>query len=217
MKQGFGVLIIAMLGLMALNGCSNSDKSSETAANNRRLVYEEKNANQRFDNTDMVRQVFDMNHDGQIDLWKYYSYKKTIDVEGKGELIISRKELDLNFDGRIDRIMFYNQKENLIKEEIDTNFDGNIDRIHYYDNGLIVKTEFYELKCNSIQIDGESNPETNPNLIRFYRQGVLTREENDAACDGKHETVTLFNAEGEIVQVGLDEDGDGVIENWIRY
>ena len=198
-----------------LAGCSGSDKSSSTAAN--RMVFKEQKENLRFDNTGMKRQVFDMNSDGQVDLWKFYAYKKASDEEGEGELIIVRKELDLNFDGVVDRIMYYNQKENLMREEIDTNFDGIVDRIHYYDNGLVIKTEFYQEDCNRFAIDEINTAEVHPNLVRVFRQGVLTREEVDVSCDGKREVVTVFNAEGDIVQIGMDENSDGIIEKWLRF
>ena len=108
--------IVSLLAIcvcsLIFSGCSGSDKSSSTAAG--RMVFKEQKENLRFDNTGMKRQVFDMNSDGQVDLWKFYTYKKTSDEEGEGELIIVRKELDLNFDGIVDRIMYYNQKENLM-------------------------------------------------------------------------------------------------------
>lgn len=216
MKIRREIVIIAAAVMGALSGCSGSDKSSE-AATAEKVVLAEIQENMRFDNTELKRQVFDMNNDGQIDLWKYYTHFRKSDTEGEGELIIARKELDVNFDGRVDRIMYYNQKEELVSEEIDTDFNGSIDRIHYYDNALVVKTEFYQKKCNRIKIDGENNPEVFPNLLRFYRQGVLTREELDEKCDGIHESVTIFNADGGIAQIGLDQDGDGVVENWTRY
>jgi hypothetical protein len=204
------LIFIAML----VFGCASSDKKTNVG---QRLVFKEAFENHRFDNTGMKRQVFDMNHDGQVDLWKFYTYKKASDEEGEGELMLVRQELDLNFDGRVDRFMFYNAKEELIREEIDANFDGITDRMLYYDDGLLARTEFYQQSCNSVAIDGESHFEVYPNLLRFYRKGVLTREEIDVACDGKRETVTIFNAEGSIAQVGRDNNGDGIIEEWIRY
>ncbi len=183
----------------------------------KKLNYIEQAQNPRFDNTNVKKQVFDMNRDGNVDLWKFYAYKKMSDTEGDGDLLIIRKEVDLNFDGRVDRIMYYNQKENLTHEEIDTNFDGVIDRIHYYDNGMIIRTEFYQKEKNRVMIDGENNPEVNPDFVRYFRQGVLTREETDEGCDGYRELITLFNAEGNIAQVGYDDNDDGVIERWVRY
>lgn len=212
-----GALICMAIVLFAIPGCNKKAPQERNANDELRMTYNEPTPNLRFDNTNMRRQVYDMNNDGTVDLWKYYSFKKTSDTEGDGEIVIARKELDLNFDGRIDRLMFYNQKENLIKEEIDTNFDGIIDRIHHYDNNLIVKTEFFQASCNQVEIDGQNNPEVHPNLIRFYRQGVLTREEIDVACDGTRENVIIFNANGEIAQTGQDNNGDGIIEIWTRY
>ena len=215
MNRRIALLIFTLVCILGATGCSGSDKSSDTAAN--RLVFKEQKENLRFDNTGMKRQVFDMDGDGQVDLWKFYTYKKAIDEEGEGELIIVRKELDMNFDGTVDRIMYYNQKENLIREEIDTNFDGIVDRMHYYDNGLIIKTEFYQEECNRFTIDQVSTSEVYPNLVRVFRQGILTREEMDVSCDGKREVVTVFNADGDIVQIGMDENSDGIIEKWLRF
>ncbi len=217
MKFRAGALICVATIFLAVPGCSKKAPQERSAIDELRMTYTEPATNMRFDNTDMRRQVFDMNNDGTVDLWKYYSFKKTSDTEGEGEMVIARKELDLNFDGRIDRLMFYNQKENLIREEIDTNFDGIIDRIHHYDNNLINKTEFFQSSCNQVEIDGQNNPEVHPNLIRFYRQGTLTREEIDVACDGIRESVIIFNANGEIAQTGQDNNGDGIIELWTRY
>ena len=215
MHKTITFLLVMLLISLIFPACSGSDKSSETAAG--RMVFKEQKENQRFDNTGMKRQVFDMNGDAAVDLWKFYSYKKAIDEEGLGELVIARKELDMNFDGTVDRIMYYNQKENLVREEIDANFDGVVDRIHYYDNGLVVKTEFYQEACNRYMIDEVNTAEVHPNLIRVFRNGILTREEMDVSCDGKREVVTVFNAEGDIVQIGMDENADGIIEKWLRF
>lgn len=202
--------------VLSVSGCATAEKEVAEPGK-QRLVFTEAVENHRFDNTGLKRQVFDMNHDGQVDLWKFYAYKKTSDEEGDGELLMHRQELDLNFDGRVDRFMFYNTKEELIREEVDANFDGLTDRIIFYDNGIVARTEFYQQACNRIKIDVQSDKEMFPNLVRYYRQGVLTREEIDAACDSKHELVTIFDAEGTIVQVGRDSNGDGIIEQWIRY
>ena len=212
---GVGILVASVV-CVSVWGCSGNKEKVVAAGEIDRLNFIEAYDNARFDNSDLKKQVYDMNGDMHVDLWKFYTIKKMAKDETKLEYVLTRKELDLNFDGRIDRIMYYNTKENLIREEIDTNFDGTIDRIHYYDDGIIVKTEFYQLNCNTSEID-QPGPEVNPDLERHYRKGVLTREESDEQCDGAHERITIFNGEGNISQVGLDYDGDGVVDNWIRY
>ena len=212
-KSGY-LLAIALCGFMF--GCASSSKDAHQANDINRLTFIEAGENARFDNTDLRKQVYDMNGDLQVDLWKFYILKPTPSDVTKVEYVLTRKELDLNFDGRIDRIMYYNTKENLIREEIDTNFDGNIDRVHYYDDGIIVKTEFYQLACNSRAIDAPEEP-FNPNLVRHDRKGILTREEHDAHCDGIKEAITIFNAEGSISQIGEDNNGDGIVDKWLRY
>ena len=203
--------IAGILAALALSGCGSSGTQGA-----QKLNFVEQNENLRFDNTDVKRQVFDVNHDGQVDLWKFYAYKKLDDVEGPGDLLLIRKELDLNFDGRIDRIMYYNQKEELVSEEIDTNFDGTIDRIHHYDKAILVSTEFFQSEGNRVAIDGVNNPTVYPNMVRFFRNGKMTREEPDAEGDGLRERYVLFDVEGKISQIGHDDDGDGVVEYWER-
>ena len=210
-KRSIGLLIIC--GVLSMPGCASSKKD---ASDMNHLTFIEAYENPRFDNTDLRRQVYDMNGDVKVDLWKYYMLKPMAKDETKMEYILVRKELDLNFDGRVDRIMYYNLKENLIREEIDTDFNGTIDRVHYYDDSMVIKTEFYQLTCNSVNIDAIGDP-SNPDLVRHYRKGVLTREETDGQCDGVVEYVTIFNAEGKIAQIGEDNNQDGVIDKWIRY
>ena len=204
-------ILYIFVALFAVSGCAESNKDVKM------MTYKEARENLRFDNTDMKKQVFDMNGDAQVDMWKFYRYHKTVDTDGPGELMIVRKELDVNFDGRVDRIMFYNTKEELTREEIDTNFDNHIDRIYHYDSGLLVKTEFYTKLCNAMVIDAPDDGPRNPDLVRFYRKGILTREELDEYCTGHHTNVTIFNAEGAVTQTGEDKNGDGVIDIWVRY
>ena len=207
-------MLCAVFFVVLTCGCGK-DQNPKSATDHK-IVFSEQRVNNRFDNSELKKQVFDMNKDGVVDLWKYYAYKTSTDSEDT-ELVIIRKELDLNFDGRVDRIMYYNHKENLIREDIDTNFNGRIDRIHHYDNMNLVRTEFYRAKCNKMEIDGTHNPTVNPDMLRFYRQGVMTREELDEKCDGNHESVIIYNPNGEIAQIGKDANNDGIVETWIRY
>lgn len=214
-KPRISISLICLCALpLMLCACSSSQKPTETAADGH-VVYTDVESCTRFDNTEMRVQVFDMDRDGHIDLWKFYSNKQASDEE-KGEYVIARKELDLNSDKKVDRIMFYNQKENLIREEVDSNFDGDIDWSHIYDNGILIRTEFYSAACNRKALDSDTQS-LKPNMIRVYRKGVLAREDIDARCDGVIDRVTIFNPDGEIAQIGLDSDNSGVINEWIRY
>ncbi|MBQ1925169.1 MAG: hypothetical protein II767_08700 [Proteobacteria bacterium] len=209
----FSLISLCTLGLM-MSACSNSQKETETAADGH-VVYTDVESCSRFDNSEMRVQVFDMDRDGHVDLWKFYSNKQAAD-EDTGEYVISRKELDLNSDKRVDRIMFYNQKENLIREEVDSNFDGDIDWAHIYDNGILIRTEFYSIDCNRKALDSDTSS-LKPNLVRVFRKGVLTREDLDPHCDGIIDRVTIFNVDGDIAQIGVDDNNDGVIDEWVRY
>lgn len=194
-----------------LAGCAGSKRDAD------KINFAELQENLRFDNTDVKRQIFDMNRDGRVDLLKFYAAKQTYSDDAAAKYALIRKELDLNFDGRIDRIMYYDAKEALIREEIDADFDGKVDRISYYSDGLIVKTEIYSDQCLQIVIDGQDTPEVHPMTTRHYRKGIFTREEHDALCRGKLDSVFIYNEKGELSQTGLDRNGDGIIEEWIRY
>lgn len=212
MNKGIGVFIFLSLFVLCLYGCASSKKSTG------KITFTEVQENLRFDNTDLKRQVFDMNHDGRIDMWKYYRLKAAFSDKTESEYTLLRKELDLNFDGRIDRIMYYDSKENLSREEIDVDFDGRIDRISFYDNGFIVKTEIYSGECKQAFIDKASDgANVYPYATRHYRKGVFTREERDDGCRGQMSSVLIFNEKSEVSQIGYDRDGDGIIEEWVRY
>ncbi len=209
----FGLIVFCALPLM-LSACSSSKKETETAADGH-VVYMDVESCSRFDNSEMRVQVYDMDRDGHVDLWKFYANKQASD-EDQGENVIARKELDMNSDKKVDRIMFYNQKENLIREEVDSNFDGNIDWTHIYDNGILIRTEFFSADCNRQALDSDTHS-LKPNVMRVFRKGILTREDIDTKCDGVIDRVTIFDANGEIAQVGLDHDNDGIIDEWVRY
>lgn len=201
-------MILLMMGVV---GCSGTAREVSQGA------YRDVRTSTRTDDGHLIRQVYDMNGDGRIDLWKFYASMQKTDQEGAPERVLVRKEVDINFDGTIDRIMYYSQNEDLVSEEIDTNFDGIIDRIQYYTNGFVVKTEVYTADCNRVRVDSEERPEVNPNLTRHFRKGVLTRESFDSKCSGKEEMLTIFNEKGEVSQIGYDRDADGVIDQWVKY
>lgn len=205
------IAIGMILLMMGVAGCGGTARDVTQGA------YRDVRTNQRTNGDHLIRQVYDMNGDGRIDLWKFYDSLQKTDQEGAPERVLVRKEVDINFDGTIDRIMYYSQNEDLLSEEIDTNFDGIIDRIQYYTNGFVVKTEVYTASCNRVRIDGEERPEVTPNLTRHFRKGVLTRELFDSKCSGKEEMLTIFNEKGEVSQIGYDRDSDGVIDQWVKY
>ena len=199
--------------------CVMSCASSNTRdADNRRVgTYEEKFVNQRFDNSSIAhKQLLDMNRDLVVDLWKFYENKQSSDEE-KGVLILVRKEVDGNFDGRVDSILYYNDHEELIREEMDIDFDGFVEVIRYYSNSQLAKVEDYGSETTRFQIDGEGAKPGIPMSTRYYRKGVLTREEIDEDLDGKLNAVVVFDAKGKIVQKGFDHNGDGQIDEWVRF
>lgn len=207
----YRILLFLTIGSALLTSCATDSKQKHAQK------YEEKFINTRFDEKEVSqRQLFDMNKDHTVDLWKFYKNKQASDEE-RGTLVLMRKEVDANFDGRVDSILFYNDKEELIAEEGDKNFDGFVDYKRYYDAKVLTKIEYFDTETTRYVIDIEGSEPGFPNRTRYYRKGVLSREEIDSNVDGKFDSVTLFDADGNIMQQGDDKNGDGLVDDWKRY
>jgi len=215
--KNVNLLCVLLLVIFVFAGCA-STKSAEREDEGRRFgTYEEKYVNTRFDEEDTAhKQVYDMNRDKIVDLWKFYAAKKAAD-EDEAKLVLLRKEVDANFDGRVDMILYYNDKEELIREEIDVDFDGFVEFVRYYSGSVISKIEYFTTERSRYVIDQFGNNPGLPNVTKLYRSGVMTREEIDANLDTHLERVTVYDAKGHVLQVGEDTTHDGQIDTWTRY
>ena len=216
--QNVKLMMSMVLAIFVITACASS---KEARREDNRLIgtYEEKYVNTRFEDTEgreSHRQIYDMNHDKGVDLWKFYKTKQALD-EDKPTLILLRKEIDANFDGRIDNILYYNDNEELIREELDLDFDGFVELIRYYSGSVIAKVEYYTTDASHFLIDIKGSEPGFPNMTKSYRSGILTREEVDADLDGKPERITIYDATGKIMQQGRDGNHDGEIEEWLRF
>ncbi|HNZ26706.1 MAG TPA: hypothetical protein PKK13_05695 [Spirochaetota bacterium] len=70
-----------------------------------------------------IKEEFDSNHDGKIDLWIDINY----DAKGKMKEVVAK--YDTNFDGKVDEWRYTNDKRQLIRIDKDINFDGKIDTV----------------------------------------------------------------------------------------
>lgn len=75
----------------------------------------------------MVREAFDLNNDGKIDVTKYF--------DAKGNMI--KDEIDQDFDGKIDRIVYY-KKNKVYMVLLSSGFDGKFDVKEFFDKGQLV-------------------------------------------------------------------------------
>lgn len=128
-------------------------------------VFKTSDAGQRV----LVRQMFDFNRDGKIDLANHFQKGKRV-----------KSEYDLDYDGKIDSISEFNiesgelekktqiennnliwkywHKSELRRKEVDRNGDGEPDMWVHYRNGRVVKTEIdVGFDGKNIRLEGNLN------------------------------------------------------------
>lgn len=174
------------------------------------MEKEKKAIDKRYNNNPLV-DVFDVNKDGIVDMWKVHEEIKENDQIKK---ILKRREIDLNFDGKINFIKFYTPKGNIEKEYLDKNLDGVIETIRHYENNLVVKIENYSTN----PIDKEFNviKDSIPfKTFYFNSNGTLKKVTEDTNKD-KKDDFFLYFSKGLIDRIGIDEDGDLKVDKWIK-
>ncbi len=118
------------------------------------------------------------------------------------------READLDGDGIYDYVMLYSPTGRPSRAIADRNFDGKIDKRAYYQNGEVVWQE--------LDVTGDGTLETRV----FYEKGVAVRAERDLvgrsrAGEWKPDTWEYYD-EGNLVRIGRDTDGDGIVDAWQR-
>jgi hypothetical protein len=146
---------------------------------------------------------FDLNRDGQPDVFKFYREESDPKNPGNVLEIPVRRESDVNHDGKIDIMRSYDAKQQLSEERTDLDFDGRVDSVATYKDGVIHHTEI------DVNYDGRSD------ITRFFEEGKLARIESDRNNDGKVDTWEYF-INGELDRVGTDSDLDGLADAWER-
>jgi len=140
---------------------------------------------------------YDLNGDGEADVWKYYVRKGDKDLPAEQRLrLLARQDLDLNFDKVPDVRRHFNEQGTVIREEMDLDFDGKYDAIDYYSDGALFRRDL------ALNFAGS------PSIIKFYNEDKLARKERDTNGDGKMDTIEYYEG-GKLVRIGEDRDGDG--------
>ncbi|NUN13448.1 MAG: hypothetical protein HUU55_07415 [Myxococcales bacterium] len=151
-----------------------------------------------------VVQTYDLNSDGQGDVWDYFVVPETPipgdKVTDDGKLLV-RKELDINFDTKIDIRKSYDRGGNLVEEEMDLDFDGSIDAINRYQRGVLAVREM------DMNFDGKMD------VWKHYEDGQLAIKKRDMNRDGKIDSWEYYK-DGKLLRLGVDKDGDGEAETF---
>lgn len=109
----------------------------------------------------MVRKEFDLNFDGKIDVWRFYS--------DQAELL--REDMDYDFDGKVDAENYY-EAGTVVRQEMDLNFDGQPDMKKYFEKGVIVRME------------ADTNNDGKVDYWEYFEKGKLDRIGIDRDADG---------------------------------
>jgi hypothetical protein len=142
----------------------------------------------------LTEQQVDLNGDGKADVWNYYRERL------EGPRVLAAKKVDLNWDGKQDVSTAFDNSGSITKEEMDQDFDGRVDWVDHYQGGKRVLTE------------ADTNNDTRFDLFKVYESGKVRRKERDMNGDGKIDFWEYLDEAGNVVKVGKDVDGDGVMD-----
>jgi hypothetical protein len=200
-REGFAVALCALLGL-AQGFCKKPPPKVQVEKEKPKVTLQTARGKRQFDDKDKVVRQFDMNRDGNPDLWKIL--RKVKQADGKTVELLERMELDINYDGKIDIFRFYNERSELVREEMDLDFDGKIDVAIAFEGGKVVRKELSQGFDESIRI------------WKHYEDGRLARIERITRSDGKLPDTFELYQDGQLAAVGYDKDGDGKPDVWQR-
>ena len=142
----------------------------------------------------LVEQRIDVNGDGQPDIFNYYQPRS------EGLRLLVRKEVDLNWDGRVDVRTWFDASGRIEKEEMDGDFDGRVDWVDHYQGGKRVLSEI------------DTDDDGVYDLFKIYEDGKVRRKERDTNGDNRVDLWEYLDENGNVVKVGQDVDGDGVMD-----
>jgi len=178
-------LAISLLG----TGCPKTTGSGTAAS-----TQEAGTLGERTTDDGLVEQQIDINGDGKADIYNNFQPR----TEGVRHLV--RKEVDLNWDGQVDVRTWFDPSGKIEKEEMDGDFDGHVDWLDHYQGGMRVLSEVYT------ENDGHFD------LFRIYEGGKVRRKERDTNGDQQVDFWEYLDENGNVVKVGQDVDGDGVMD-----
>lgn len=190
------IIILVFLILMTFIACP---KKHDTATSNMSTIAGEQTGKSEVDG--LPSKTFDINGDNKPDIWEYY---KKGEKDGKQIDITVRKEFDLNHDGKVDMVKIFNDRGETTKEMIDFDFDGRFDTTNYYEKGQLTKQEM------DLNWDGK------PDIVKYFEKNKITRKELSTKIDGKMDYFEYYDDKGSIDRIGIDKNGDGDVDQWIK-
>ncbi len=190
------ITILIFLILMIFIACP---KKHDTPTSNMSAIAGEQTGKSEVDG--LPSKTFDINGDNKPDIWEYY---KKGEKDGKQIDFTVRKEFDLNHDGKVDMVKVFNDRGETIKEMVDFDFDGRFDTTNYIEKGQLTRQEM------DLNWDGK------PDIVKFFEKNKITRKELSTKIDGKMDYFEYYDDKGSIDRIGIDKNGDGDVDQWIK-
>jgi hypothetical protein len=113
----------------------------------------------------LVRQDLDLNWDGRVDIWRYFTDAG----------LVEKEEWDTDYDGKIDEIRHF-EEGLILRSERDRNNDGRFDVVRHYKDGKIERKE------------SDTNDDGRVDRWEYYNGNVLDRVGVDKDHDGTVDT-----------------------------
>lgn len=155
---------------------------------------------------DLETSEYDTSGDTQPDVRKVF---KRMGEPPLQTTVLVCREVDLNGDGVKDVVRTYSDEGRPLREEADRDFDGQMDEITIFQDGRIVRVE------EDTNADGRVDTKT------FYEEGKKERAERDlsgnsTSTEWRPDRWEYYDERGQVVRVGNDLDGDGLVDRWDR-
>jgi hypothetical protein len=124
-----------------------------------------------------------------------------------GSVLVCR-EVDVDGDGTKDVFRFYHDEGEPFREEADRDFDGTIDE----------RTTFVRGQMSRRDVDADHDGRFDTRT--YYEHDLPVRTERDTAGRSTetewHPDRWEYYAEGRLIRMGVDLDGDGTADRWDR-
>jgi hypothetical protein len=153
-----------------------------------------------MDGTTIVRVELDLDDNGTVDRWDFYTPERTVEKVGFSRLN----------DGVMDAVTFYNADRTIHHIEISTKRNGRFDKTEFYERNALVRTE--EDTSGDGKVDKWETWAPSPSHADNEPAYVVTTSSFDDTGRGAPTRRFTYGPGGTVIRVDVDRDGDGKLE-----